>query len=92
MIPGCTYIVSGEFKNKDIQLTVSKISYPEPLPSNKANLFDDKLKLVCDSISQSKDGLDFSIEDFKAYDFIYNKIENKGKPILIFGNVSLNLF
>ncbi len=92
MIPGCTYIVSGEFKNKDIQLTVNKISYPEPLTSNKANLFDDKLKLVCDSISQSKDGLDFSIEDFKTYDFIYNKIENKGKPILIFGNVSLNLF
>lgn len=74
MIPGCTYIVNGEFKNKDIQLTVNKISYPEPLPSNKANLFDDKLKLVCDSIAQSKEGLDFSIEDFKAYDFIYNKV------------------
>lgn len=27
------------------------------------------------------------VEDFKAYELIYNKQENKGKPILMFGNV-----
>lgn len=45
---------------------------------------------MCDNISLSKNGLDYTKEDFKKYDFIYNKSEDKARPILLFGNVKIN--
>ena len=48
-----------------------------------------KLKAVCDNLLLSKDNLNFTPEDFKAYEIKYNKEENKGRPTLIFGNFKI---
>ncbi len=35
-------------------------------------------------------GLDFTVDDFKKYEIIYNKKGDKGRPILMFGNFKIN--
>lgn len=53
-------------------------------------MLEKKLKYVVETISSSKNCLNLTAEDFRSYEFIYNKEEKKWRPVLIFGNVKID--
>ena len=70
-------------------MIVSKIILPKPVP-NKNSFLKEKFDIICQEVNSMKDRLEFEAKDFARYDTIFNEEQDANKPLIVFGNITLN--
>ena len=86
MLSGCVYIADGKQESKNLVMDTTAIRLPSP-PEDKPSLLKQKFHTMCSNISASQKGLSLTSMEFSKYDAT---LEKDTKPLLIFGNVTLN--
>lgn len=90
LVAGCAYIVKGKHEGKNLTFTVSDFTLPSPIPEEKDPLLKKKFRQMCQNISSGKDTSGFSPADFVKYDCIYTPLNEVHRPILVYGNITIN--